>query len=65
MTFRCDSGFVCEDHPDQPDGHEGAAPACAGMRPNGGGGRIVELPERAGPMLKADAPLRWRRVGES
>lgn len=28
-------------------------------------GRIVGLPERAGPMLKAGTPLRWRRVRES
>jgi hypothetical protein len=29
---QCDRGFVCEEHPDQPDGHGGALPACAGMR---------------------------------
>jgi hypothetical protein len=27
--------------------------------------RIPELPERAGPMLKAGTPLRWRRARES
>ncbi len=29
------------------------------------GGRVLELPERAGPMLKAGTPLRWRRARES
>jgi hypothetical protein len=27
--------------------------------------RIVELPDRAGPMLKAGTPLRWRPARES
>jgi hypothetical protein len=29
------------------------------------GGRLVELPERAGPMLKVGTPLRWRRARQS
>jgi hypothetical protein len=77
----CDRGFVCEGHPDQPDGHDGCR--AAGMQcPNpecpwwqGEAAaldpavffdeRLVDLPERAGPMLKAGTPLRWRRANES
>jgi hypothetical protein len=28
-------------------------------------GRVVELPEQAGPMLKASMSLHWRRARES
>jgi hypothetical protein len=30
MTCFCDRGFVCEEHPDQPDGHDGCR--AEGMR---------------------------------
>ena len=82
MRCKCDRGFVCEDHPDRPDGHDGCR--AAGMRctnpdcPWWEGqsptalepevffdAPIVELPARAGPMLKAGTRLRWQRVRES
>jgi hypothetical protein len=82
VTCHCDRGFVCEHHPDCPDGHDGCRaegvrcpnPDCPWWQGEAPAaldpavffeGRVVELPERAGPMLKAGAPLRWRRAHES
>ena len=82
MACQCDRGFVCEDHPDWPDGHDGCRaagmgcpnPACPWWQGESPAaldpalffeGRVAELPERAGPMLKAGMSLRWRRARES